>query len=150
MTPYYPTVQLKNFQTKKAGFTIYPFVLIIIIISVSFSYFTPFYAKQRLEIAAEEIVSQANYLRLRALIDQTRYSMQFENIADKVNLKIERYSPYSLNLLAYNPNFSYNINSTGKVFFYPNGRASPRTISIKSQEYTKKITISFEGRIKLQ
>ena len=76
--------------------------------------------------------------------------MQFENIADKVNLKIERYSPYSLNLLAYNPNFSYNINSTGKVFFYPNGRASPRTISIKSQEYTKKITISFEGRIKLQ
>ena len=23
MTPYYPTVQLKNFQTKKAGFTIY-------------------------------------------------------------------------------------------------------------------------------
>ncbi len=141
---------LKNFQTKKTGFTLYPLVLIMIVTSVSFSYFTPFYAKQRLEKVAEEIISQTNYLRLRALIDQTRYSMQFENIADKVNLKIERHTPYSLNLLAYNPNFSYTINSTGKVFFYPNGRVSPRTISIKSGEHIRKITISFEGRIRLQ
>ena len=139
-----------NFQTKKAGFTIYPLVLVIIIISVSFSYFTPFYAKQKLGIVAEEVISQTNYLRFRALIDQTRYSMQFENIADKVNLKVERYSPYGLNLFVYDPNFSYNINSTGKVFFYPNGRASPRTISIQRGEHTKKITISLEGRIKLQ
>ena len=59
-----------NFQTKKAGFTIYPLVLVIIIISVSFSYFTPFYAKQKLGIVAEEVISQTNYLRFRALIDQ--------------------------------------------------------------------------------
>ena len=34
MTPYYPTVQLKKFQNKKAGFTIYSIVLVIIIIKL--------------------------------------------------------------------------------------------------------------------
>ena len=61
-------------------------------------------------------------------------------------LKFSKDNSIIENTIEYNSKFSYSINGSGRVYFYPNGRVSFLSILITSGNYTRKIIIASTGR----
>ncbi len=137
-------------QQKQLAFSFLEVGIILLIVSVifaiSYSSFRPYYQKKQVALVAEKIASQIHFLRSQAILQQTKYTAWFDGHTWNV-LKDSPPSSYKIN---YNANYTYFINASHKIYFYPSGRVSFLSIFITNGAYTRRIIIASTGRIRFE
>jgi type II secretory pathway pseudopilin PulG len=135
---------------KKTGFSLLEINLVLLLLalamSLSYNFFLPLYQKKQVQLNAEKVVSQINFLRSQAIIEQTRYKAWFE---DNI-FHIEKAEPSGSYQIIYNEKYNYRINGSGNIYFHPNGRVSFLSIFVSGDAGVTRIVIASTGRVRLE
>ncbi len=119
--------------------------LISIITGIATVSYESFWIKEQLRSASDELVQQIQLARMKSVLENRSYQIRLEqhilSTFHYQNNQWELWSNFQLN-----PTIIYQF--SGTINFSAKGFASPKSIYLTKNDFTKKVVININGRIR--
>ena len=119
--------------------------LVSIIMGLATVAYRPLWTKEELRSAADELIQQIQLARLKSILENRSYQLA----ADQRILTTFYYQNgqwYEGARFQLNETIDYQL--SGRIHFSAKGFASPKTIYLNKHNYTKKVIVNLNGRIR--
>ncbi len=119
--------------------------IISIISSISYVSLRPLWNKQALYSAVLDLENSIQFFRMKAIIENSTIEMKLDpsclNYRQKRENQWEGWRKRQLERSVF-------YSASGSIYFSGNGFASPRTLTLKSNDYSQQLIININGRIR--
>lgn len=131
------------------GITLFELITVVCLITIisgmGLLSFEPLWKKHQLEAASKDFKGKIQLYRMKAILENSTYQLQLNNNVLYIRKKKgESWSNWEKSILS--DQIDYGV--TGNIFFYQKGFASPKTLTLGSGAYNKKLILNINGRVR--